>query len=62
VGTPKQVTVSRDYQLQPGAMAQALELLLKTPVNQGGSPSQAAPDDAKVRSKHDSRATDKYSR
>jgi hypothetical protein len=57
VSTRKQVIVSRDYQPQPGAMVQALEFLLRTPVNQGGNRTLVAPDDAKVRSKHDSRAT-----
>jgi hypothetical protein len=52
----KQTTVHRNYQPEPGVCAQALELLLKTPVKEGGS-RITAPDNAKVRSKHDSRAT-----
>jgi hypothetical protein len=56
VSGPKQIAVTRDYQPEPAAMAQALEFLLKTPVNQGGNPSLAAPDDTRGDSKHDSRA------
>ena len=43
----KRIIVSRDYQPQPEAMAEALELLLKTPVNQGGGPLTAPKDDVK---------------
>lgn len=57
----KQITVSRDYRPQPGAMAEALELLLKTPVNQEGGP-PTAPENAKEGINDDFRATPNNSR
>ncbi len=41
VSTRKRVIVSRSYQPKLDAMAQALELLPKTPVNQKGGPTTA---------------------
>jgi hypothetical protein len=48
--------VSRDYRPAPDYCTRALELLLKKPVIEG-SPAITAPDDAKVRSVDDSRAS-----
>ncbi len=52
--------VEREYTPCSNACARALELLLKKSRKEGGP--ATAPDDAKVRSKHDSRETENYTR
>jgi hypothetical protein len=52
----KNISVSRTYRHEPDECLRALILLLEKLVCKKGGP-PAAPDDAKVRSKHDSRAT-----
>jgi hypothetical protein len=52
----RQITVSRYYQPVPEDCFKALALLLKVLVRKEAART-AAPNDAKVRSKHDSRAT-----
>ena len=57
-GSRQSIIVSRSYSPALDECARALELLLKKPVKEGGP--ATAPDDAKVRSQHDSRTTEKY--
>ena len=49
-------SITRAYEPTPNACIRALEILLKAPVHREGGFPVTAPDNAKVRSKHDSRA------